>query len=124
METPQKMRPTSSTLKLLKCFVKQPKAYVATYVSAAFFRPLNADSRETWNSSDAVQHVHCCQAGAPTSMSSSGSERGRHSRPWAWNTQYDPSSGLLRRVCNTWTPAGAVRARSVCEGADDGAKHH
>ena len=42
METPQKMRPTSSTLKLLKCFVKQPKEYVATYVSAAFFRPLHA----------------------------------------------------------------------------------
>ena len=42
VETPQKMRPTSSTLKLLKCFVKQPKAYVATYVSAAFFRPLHA----------------------------------------------------------------------------------
>ncbi len=30
VETPQKMRPTRSTLKLLKCFVKQPNEYVRT----------------------------------------------------------------------------------------------
>lgn len=38
--TPQKTLPTSRIWKLFQCLVKQPKAYVATYVSAAFFLPL------------------------------------------------------------------------------------
>lgn len=43
VDTPQKIRPTSRMLKLLKCLVRQPIAYVATYVSAAFLRPLQAN---------------------------------------------------------------------------------
>ena len=39
--TPLKMRPTSSTLKLLKCFVTQPLVYITTYANAAFFLPLH-----------------------------------------------------------------------------------
>lgn len=38
--TPQKILPTSRMWKLFQCFVKQPKTYVATYVNAAFFLPL------------------------------------------------------------------------------------
>ena len=38
--TPQNRRPTSSTIKMFQCLVAQPMQYVMTYVSAAFFRPL------------------------------------------------------------------------------------
>ena len=38
--TPQKRRPTSSTINMFQCLVAQPMQYVMTYVSAAFFRPL------------------------------------------------------------------------------------
>ena len=46
--TPQSSRPTKRMLKLLKCFVKQPIQYVATYVSAAFLRPLQHETQHVW----------------------------------------------------------------------------